>query len=273
SPRAHSRRGPGRSSLSHRGGRRGPDRHRAHRNPRGGHHRAHRGPFLSVPPPPPHLTALKPPAPPLPVRWAPSPGPPAGSSSRPSSANCWCTRGRSTPTTWPETRDSGRPGRMGDTEAGPSSTPFDPGRSMFRHEFAFTTHGQCSALMEVIRSGRAHLPQFGRSESYPAGHVVYDYGDAVEHLYLVEEGMVRTSVLSPGGRELVTGIWGAGDLFGQFCLCRQGERNERATVIQDAKIVRMGVEELLELAATGDGALAMLQLFCQRISVLEQQVA
>jgi len=144
---------------------------------------------------------------------------------------------------------------------------------MFRHEFAFTTHGQCSALMEVIRSGRAHLPQFGRSESYPAGHVVYDYGDAVEHLYLVEEGMVRTSVLSPGGRELVTGIWGAGDLFGQFCLCRQGERNERATVIQDAKIVRMGVEELLELAATGDGALAMLQLFCQRISVLEQQVA
>src|SRR5690606_12392148 len=120
---------------------------------------------------------------------------------------------------------------------------------------------------------RAHLPQFGRSESYPAGHVVYDYGDAVEHLYLVEERMVRTSVLSPGGRELVTGIWGAGDLFGQFCLCRQGERNERATVIQDAKIVRMGVEELLELAATGDGALAMLQLFCQRISVLEQQVA
>lgn len=144
---------------------------------------------------------------------------------------------------------------------------------MFRHELTFTTHGQCNALMEVIRSGRAYLPRFGRSESFPAGHIVYDYGDAVEHLYLVEEGMVRTSVLSSGGRELVTGIWGAGDLFGQFCLCRQGVRNERATVIADAKIVRMGVEELLELAATGDGALAMLQLFCQRISVLEQQVA
>jgi cAMP-binding proteins - catabolite gene activator and regulatory subunit of cAMP-dependent protein kinases len=38
-------------------------------------------------------------------------------------------------------------------------------------------------------------------------------------------------------------------------------------------VVRFGVEELLRLASTGEGALALLQLFCRRISALEEKVA
>ncbi len=44
-------------------------------------------------------------------------------------------------------------------------------------------------------------------------------------------------------------------------------------VVEDAVIVHLGVAELLQLASSGDGALALLQLFCQRISALEEQVA
>ena len=127
--------------------------------------------------------------------------------------------------------------------------------------------------MDVIRSGKEFLPAFGRPVSYEAGSLLYDYGDSVDSLYLVKEGRVRTSVLSAEGRELVTGIYDAGQLFGQFCLCHQHERNERAMVVEDAVIVHLGVAELLQLASSGDGALALLQLFCQRISVLEEQVA
>lgn len=146
-------------------------------------------------------------------------------------------------------------------------------RNVSHLKLHFTTHRQCNTLRDVIQSGRTYLPLFGRSQSLPAGHIVYDYGDAVNHLYLIEEGRVRTSLLSAGGRELVTGIWGAGELFGQFCLCgRRPERNERAMVIDQARLVRLGVDEVLALAQTGAGALAMLQLFCHRISALEEQV-
>ena len=86
-------------------------------------------------------------------------------------------------------------------------------------------------------------------------------------------GVVRTSVLSSEGKELVTGVWGPGELFGQFCLCQRRERNERAVVMEDAEIVRLGVEEIIQLVSGRDGALAMLQLFCHRISALEEQVA
>lgn len=140
-------------------------------------------------------------------------------------------------------------------------------------QIAFSTHHQCNALLEVIRSGKEFLPAFGRPLSWPAGTLLYDFGDPVDRLYLVREGRVRASVLSADGRELVTGLYGPGELFGRFCLCHRHERNERATVIEDAVIVQLGVAELLQLASTGDGALALLQLFCQRISALEEQVA
>ena len=140
-------------------------------------------------------------------------------------------------------------------------------------QIAFSTHNQCNALMEVIRNGREYLPAFGRPVSYEAGVLLYDYGDRVDRLYLVNEGRVRTSVLSAEGRELVTGLYGSGELFGQFCLCDHHERNERAIVVEEAVIVHLGVAELLQLASSGDGALALLQLFCHRISALEEQVA
>lgn len=144
---------------------------------------------------------------------------------------------------------------------------------MLEHEFAFSRHRQCTALMDVIRTAKEFLPRFGRSERIAAGETVYDYGDAPNQLYLVKEGLIRTSVLSSAGRELVTGVWGPGELFGQFCLCRESERNERATVIEDGEIVRLGVEDLIELASSGAGALALLQLFCHRIIALEEKVA
>lgn len=144
---------------------------------------------------------------------------------------------------------------------------------MSGHPITFSTHNQCNALMEVIRSGRDYLPEFGRPVSYEAGILLYDYGDRVDRLYLVKEGRVRTSVLSTEGRELVTGLYGSGELFGQFCLCHHHERNERAIVVEESVVVHLGVAELFQLASTGDGALALLQLFCHRISALEEQVA
>lgn len=144
---------------------------------------------------------------------------------------------------------------------------------MARSELALTSHRQCVAFMDVIRSGKEFLSEFGRSERFAAGEIVYDYGDAVSHLYLIQAGIVRTSVLSSEGKELVTAVLGAGELFGQFCLCQKQERNERALVVEDAEVLRIGVEDLIQLASTRDGALAMLALFCHRISALEEKVA
>jgi CRP/FNR family cyclic AMP-dependent transcriptional regulator len=137
----------------------------------------------------------------------------------------------------------------------------------------FPSHKHCQVLLDFVQTGRAQLSELGRTYDVEDQATVYGYGDPVDSLYLVKAGQVRTSTLSPEGRELVTGLHGPGDMFGQFCLCQQHHRNEQAVAIEPSKVVHIGVEEIIDLAATRDGALSMLQLFCHRISSLEEQIA
>ena len=65
--------------------------------------------------------------------------------------------------------------------------------------FVFNGHHQCTAFMDVVRSGKEALAAFGRGQGFAAGETVYDYGDAPDHLYMVKSGLVRTSVLSSTG--------------------------------------------------------------------------
>lgn len=139
--------------------------------------------------------------------------------------------------------------------------------------FSFRSHKQCQALLDFIQTGRTQLADFGRTHHIEKQDLIYGYGDPVKSLYLVKSGQVRTSTLSSEGRELVTGLHDPGDMFGQFCFCEQHHRNEQAVATEPSTVVRFGVEEIIDLAATRDGALIMLQLFCHRISALEEQVA
>ena len=125
---------------------------------------------------------------------------------------------------------------------------------MSRQELVFTVHRQCTAFMDVIRSGRRFLPKVGRSQRSAADTWCTTTAMRPNCLFLVNEGVVRTSVLSSSGKELVTGVWGPGEVFGEFCLCQQQrERNERAVVVQDVELVRLGVEELIELVSVREG--------------------
>jgi len=137
--------------------------------------------------------------------------------------------------------------------------------------FSFRSHKQCQALLDFIQTGRTQLADFGRTHHIEKQDLIYGYGDPVKSLYLVKSGQVRTSTLSSEGRELVTGLHDPGDMFGQFCFCEQHHRNEQAVATEPSTVVRFGVEEIIDLAATRDGALIMLQLFCHRISALEER--
>ena len=133
-------------------------------------------------------------------------------------------------------------------------------------------HRQCTAFMDVIRSGKEFC-EFGRSQRFAAGQVVYDYGDAPNHLYLVKAGVVRTSVLSSAGKELVTGVWGAGEVFGQFFSASGGSAPSAPLWSRRRSWSDWEWRSSSSWCPGVEGALAMLQLFCHRISALEEKVA
>ena len=56
------------------------------------------------------------------------------------------------------------------------------------------------------------------TRSYPAGTVVLSEGDATNSLYVVVAGRVKIFLADPAGREIVLGVAGPGEYFGEMTL-------------------------------------------------------
>jgi CRP-like cAMP-binding protein len=76
---------------------------------------------------------------------------------------------------------------------------------------------------------------------------IFSQGDAANTVLYVQEGAVRLSVISAGGKEAVVGMMGPGDFFGEGCLAGQPLRMgsaialvpTRLLVVEKKKMMRM----------------------------------
>lgn len=71
---------------------------------------------------------------------------------------------------------------------------------------------------------------------YGRGETVFTQGDAGEHVFYVQAGGVKLSVLSKTGREAIVAMLGPGDFFGEGCLAGQAVRIGSATAITPSTI-------------------------------------
>lgn len=69
-------------------------------------------------------------------------------------------------------------------------------------------------------------------------------GQPAESVYLVRRGLVKTSLVSPGGQELTLRLYPAGDILGELCLCT-GERREQAVALETSEVVEIPLAALL----------------------------
>ena len=78
-------------------------------------------------------------------------------------------------------------------------------------------HRKVGALLE---GERVHLPR-------GVEHAVLEH--PIEHVYYIQKGAVKLSVLSKTGKEAVVAMLGPGDFFGEGCLAGQPIRMGSAT--------------------------------------------
>lgn len=77
-----------------------------------------------------------------------------------------------------------------------------------------------------------------------AGTLLYTMGQPAESVYLVRSGLVKTSLVSPGGQELTLRLYPAGDILGELCLCTS-ERREQAVALETSEVVEIPLAALL----------------------------
>ena len=74
---------------------------------------------------------------------------------------------------------------------------------------------------------------------YRRGESIFTQGEACKHVWYIQAGGVKLSVLSKTGKEAVVAMLGPGDFFGEGCLAGQELRMGSATAVTPSAILRI----------------------------------
>ena len=99
------------------------------------------------------------------------------------------------------------------------------------------------SLQEFLESAgiaKKVLP-YGRDEP------IFTQGDACEHVWYIQSGGIKLSVLSKTGKEAVVAMLGPGDFFGEGCLAGQEVRMGSATAVTPSAILRIDKGHMAQL--------------------------
>jgi CRP/FNR family cyclic AMP-dependent transcriptional regulator len=106
-------------------------------------------------------------------------------------------------------------------------------------------HSQCIAVTKLFRGNLCEELGQRPARHLDAGEFLYHMGEVARSVYLVRSGLIKTSLVSPGGHQLTLRIHKAGDVLGELCLCVH-ERREQALALEDSEAVEIPLELLLD---------------------------
>jgi CRP/FNR family transcriptional regulator, cyclic AMP receptor protein len=82
---------------------------------------------------------------------------------------------------------------------------------------------------------------------YRRDETVFTQGDACDHVFYIQSGGVKLSVLSKTGREAVVAMLGPGEFFGEGCLAGQPRRMGSAAAITPSVILLINKDKMVGL--------------------------
>jgi CRP/FNR family transcriptional regulator, cyclic AMP receptor protein len=112
------------------------------------------------------------------------------------------------------------------------------------HWSHLTKHTQCVAFSHVFRGKVCEELSRRPGRRLKSGEFLYHMGEAARSVYLMRSGLIKTSLISPGGHELTLRLHKIGDILGELCLCT-GERREQAVALEESNVVEIPLELLL----------------------------
>ncbi|MCR5889512.1 response regulator [Hymenobacter sp. J193] len=98
---------------------------------------------------------------------------------------------------------------------------------------------QVSTLQSLSEDRRPH--------AVARKQVVYDEGDEAARLYFVQAGQVKTSKTTAAGKELITGLYQAGDFFGYKALLEGTAHSDSAVATDDSVLRYIPADDFTQL--------------------------
>ncbi|MDR9391405.1 MAG: Crp/Fnr family transcriptional regulator [Trueperaceae bacterium] len=133
-------------------------------------------------------------------------------------------------------------------------------------------HLKNTALFEDLsEADLSRLAEITPYRSYAAGDVIYRMEDPADALYFVREGMVKVSVYFPNGKEMILGVLGQYDVFGELLLLPSERRPNQAEALRDTRLIVMPESDFQTLLREQpDIALKFIQVMSTRLWQAQQ---
>ena len=88
--------------------------------------------------------------------------------------------------------------------------------------------------------------------AYRRSEIIFSQGDSCDRVMYIQEGGVKLSAQSKGGRDVVVAMLGPGDFFGEGCLAGQSTRVATATATAPTTIFMIRNSRMLKVLHHAD---------------------
>ena len=105
----------------------------------------------------------------------------------------------------------------------------------------------------------------GRRVQFRRGQALFTEGDLAERVFVIERGWVMISSIAPGGREIVLGVRGPGDVIGDLSALDGAPRSATALAIGDIEATVAPGSTLTRALSDAATAMELLRILAARL--------
>jgi len=114
-------------------------------------------------------------------------------------------------------------------------------------------------------TSKFHLVRYGRAD------VIFREGEPAERLFLIDSGTVKLSISSPSGHELLIGVLGRGQIFGELEVIDRGPRAMDARAMDTSRVYALDSDMFWTLLENRPAlARRLLELMARRLRRADQ---
>ena len=122
-----------------------------------------------------------------------------------------------------------------------------------------------SALTETGELLAGALRREGRPARYRRGQALFTQGDRAERVFVIERGWVMITSVAPGGREIVLGLRGPGDLIGDLSALDGAPRSASAVAVGEVEATVAPSSALIRALSDAATAMDLLRVLAGRL--------
>src|SRR4029079_8263008 len=132
---------------------------------------------------------------------------------------------------------------------------------------------KCFLFQATDEAGRRRLAERAHRRTYVAGEKIFPFGAPGNSMMAILSGTIRISRPAPGGKEVILGEMGVGQVLGEIAVLDGGERSAEATAVTKCELLVLERRDVMPfLEANPKVCLKLLELICGKLRLSDERM-